>query len=775
MCPRAKRVRASVLGGLFCWGALASASAQEPSPDGRSSRVDYEIQARVDSESQRVTGEMTLIWTNGSEDVVSDLWFHLYWNAFANNLSTHLWEAEGSLRGETIDSGWGWQRVTSIVVAGDERIGTLRYRAPDDGRAEDRSVFSIDLVEPVRPGERLEARLHWEAQIPRVRRRTGYKDEFLFLAQWFPKLGVYEGGRGWNCHQFHANTEFYGDYGTYEVTLDLPAKYEGKVGASGVQVGPPERAGDRVVTRFVAPSRDDQSRRDALGKRPLVHDFAWAADPDFVVEEDIFRYDDWAHRFDSEVNRTAIALGRDASTLSLRDVRVQVLMQPERRGQWRRHFDATCVALFFYGLWFGEYPYEQVTVVDPAWGAGAAGGMEYPTLFTGGTRLFNEPEMMRPEGIIVHEAGHQFWYGLVGNNEFEAAWLDEGFNSYSDSEALHLAYDERRAATWYSGVPVWGRHAAAFPGGGALGDVMTARRWALFGIDLEPLAVSPFVDWWRDQPRLTFVDEFDDPRWSDRQKYLADSETDPIDKWGFHYADRLSYRTNSYSRPAVGLRSLAGVLGYDAFLKGMRHYSEMWRFRHPYPEDFFETFSRGAGVDVGWYFDDVFRGTGTVDWSVTVSQRRMPKEAGFFLVDGRWVEVENDQVTSSETGEDSQGEETSGDDEEPMWIYDVVVRRKGTLRLPVVVQVTLEDGTKQTFEWSREAQFSSKWWRLPLQSGRQKIFSVVIDPERLYYLDGNMSDNQWYDEADTVVPWRWTERIVTQYSHLLHWFSSIGG
>ena len=540
-----------MLAGLLCWAALSPASAQEPPLDNRSSRVDYQIQVRVDAESKQLTGEATLSWTNRSEDAVGDLWFHLYWNAFANNLSTHLWESKGSLRGHEVESGWGWQRVTSIVVAGGERIGTLRYRAPDDGRAEDRSVFSIDLEQPVRPGETLEARLRWEAQIPRIRRRTGHKDDFLFLAHWFPKLGVYEGGRGWNCHQFHANTEFYGDFGTYEVTLDLPAEYEGKVGASGVQVGPPERAGNRVVTRFVAPSRDDQSRADATGGRPLVHDFAWTADPDYVVEEDIFRYDDWARRFESEVNRTAIALGRDAPTLALRDVRVRVLMQPERREQWRRHFDATCVALFFYGLWFGEYPYEQVTVVDPAWGAGAAGGMEYPTLFTGGTRMFTETEMMRPEGVVVHEAGHQFWYGLVGNNEFEAAWLDEGFNSYSDSEALHLAYGERRDATWYSGLPVWGRHQASLPGGGVLGDVITAQSWSLFGVELEPLGVSPFVEWWRDQPRLTFVEELGDPRWGDREKYLSNPEIDPIDMWGFQYADRSSYSTNSYPRPAV--------------------------------------------------------------------------------------------------------------------------------------------------------------------------------------------------------------------------------
>jgi hypothetical protein len=99
-------------------------------------------------------------------------------------------------------------------------------------------VFSVPLAKPAKTGAIVEARIRWEAKIPRVRRRTGFKDDFLLIAQWFPKLGVYETGNGWNCHQFHASTEFFSDYGTYDVTLDLPAEYEDRIGASGVQSEP---------------------------------------------------------------------------------------------------------------------------------------------------------------------------------------------------------------------------------------------------------------------------------------------------------------------------------------------------------------------------------------------------------------------------------------------------------------------------------------------------------------------------------------------------------
>jgi hypothetical protein len=95
---------------------------------------------------------------------------------------------------------------------------------------------------------------------------------------------------------------------------------------------------------------------------------------------------------------------------------MRLLYQPEHRGQVARHFRATEAALRYYGNWFGEYAYGHITVIDPAWGSGA-GGMEYPTLFTCGTRYFNPEGGGSPEGVTVHEAGHQFWFAMVENGE----------------------------------------------------------------------------------------------------------------------------------------------------------------------------------------------------------------------------------------------------------------------------------------------------------------------------------------------------------------------
>ena len=751
----------------------APALAAPPGPADSPGPADYRIEARVDDledGGKGLSGRLVLKWENRSGVAADELWFHLYWNAFANNRSTHLLESGQRLREEEDgDDDWGWQRVTSVRVGGQDVMASFTYRQPDGGPPDDRSVFSVAAPRPVGPKQTVEVEITWESRIPRLRRRTGYKDDFLLIAHWFPKLGVFEGVRGWNCHEFHAWTEFYSDYGRYEVALDLPARYEGKVFASGLQVGPATVEGGRAITRFQAPSPQDQQRVDTTGQAPVVHDFTWTADPRFKVRRGTFNYDLWRTRYGDEVAAVQAALPRDVN-LRLRSVQISVLMHPEREEQWVRHLEATCATLFFYGLWYGEYPYEHITVVDPAWGAGAAGGMEYPTLFTAGSRMYTRPSMHSPEGVVVHECGHQFWHGLVGNNEFEAAWLDEGINSYSDSEVLWRVWGAREETTDYAGIPLRGVLPSPGPGGGRLARALSLRAFPLplFSWELEPLRPSGFVDLWRDQAPLTAVRRLTDPRASDRIGYLADPDRDRIDTPGWLFADRRSYRTNSYQRTAAALRTLEGLIGRDAFLRGMRHYSETWRYRHPYPDDFFAAFQEGArppqDLDLPGFFEEVFRGLGTVDWSVEVEQRREPAPAGLFQA--------APGAEFSAVGEESTF--VSGKQAELPWRTEVLVVRRGSLRLPLDVELRFEDGTSEKRTWSPAEQASSAWLRIEL-SGRPKLVAAVLDPARKYALDADLSDNQWFSSRDALVPLRWGERVFNRWLHLLHWQAGIGG
>src|SRR6185503_18920989 len=157
-----------------------------------------------------------------------------------------------------------------------------------------------------------------------------------------------------------------------------------------------------------------------------VHDFAWTTSPDFVERRARFEHP------------------------RLPPVEIRLLLQKEHTGQASRHFEATRAALKYYGEWFGPYPYGHITIVDPAWQSGA-GGMEYPTLFTAGSRWLAPEGVTTPEAVTVHEAGHQFWYGIVGNNEFEHAWMDEGFNTFSTARAVSQVFDPNYLAVRYFG------------------------------------------------------------------------------------------------------------------------------------------------------------------------------------------------------------------------------------------------------------------------------------------------------------------------------------
>ncbi|MEJ2086178.1 MAG: M1 family metallopeptidase [Acidobacteriota bacterium] len=383
---------------------------QPDSSLGRSPRnANYTIQVRLDAEAKTLAGRQIVEWRNIQDRSTDELWLHLYWNAWRNNRSTWMLEdrirERSDLGGVISETDWGWIEIEKILLCSEDGeevdLGpSLRFAAPDDGNREDRTVAVVDLPEPVLPGASIKIEIFWRAKIPRTFARTGFRGDFFFIAHWFPKLGVFEGS-GWNCHQYHASTEYFSDYGVYDVSITAPREFV--IGATGTEVETVDAGDDTATHRFV---QED------------VHAFTWTASPDFIVLSD---------RFESA---------------HLPGVDLTLLIQPEHLAQSERHFRATKVALDRYGRWYGPYPYPHLTIVDPAWGSGA-GGMEYPTLFTAGTRIFNPFGGGSPESVTIHEAGHQFWYALVGNNEFEHAWLDEGINTFSTSRALVDEYGPR--------------------------------------------------------------------------------------------------------------------------------------------------------------------------------------------------------------------------------------------------------------------------------------------------------------------------------------------
>ncbi|NNE70853.1 MAG: M1 family metallopeptidase, partial [Rhodothermales bacterium] len=404
--------------------AQASTNSETPLSD---RRVSYRIDATLDPELRTVTGSQRLTWRNDGPAPVDELQFHLYLNAFSPG-STFQVESGGVHRGnsDSRDDRWGGVEIERLAVAGElpsdldttlpysgaplDLTARMRFIQPDDGNTNDRTVMAVSLPEAVQPGETIALDMEFESKLPRVVARTGFAEDpqgrpFFMVAQWFPKIAVYElpGQRyvpadaatgQWNAHQFHANSEFYADFGTYDVSIRVPESFV--VGASGVRTDEAVEDGLKTL-RYRA---DD------------VHDFAWTAYEDYRVHEETWRH-----------------------------VQLRLLLRPEHdtETQVRRHMDSVIAALERFDAWVGEYPYTTLTIVDAP---GGARGMEYPTLITGLT-LYMGPSWMRvPEMVAIHEFGHQYFYGLLASNEFEEAWLDEGMNSYVESKVMDDTYGE---------------------------------------------------------------------------------------------------------------------------------------------------------------------------------------------------------------------------------------------------------------------------------------------------------------------------------------------
>jgi hypothetical protein len=326
--------------------------------------VDYRIQVKLLTETKALDGRETVAWLNDSSAPVSELQFHLYLNAFKNNRSTFMKESGGSHRGFKLDEdNWGYITLKSLrIKEGEDLTSLMEFIQPDDGNPDDQTVMRVPLPIPVAPQEKVTLELEFEAKLPRVFARSGFYDDFYMVGQWFPKLGVNQEGV-WNCHQYHQNSEFFADYGVFEVTITVPKGFV--VGATGERTREQEN-GDGTVS-YTHYQED-------------VHDFAWTACPDFV---------EFRERFSLE----------DPPV----DTEMILLVHRQHLNQKPRLLDSLKQGLEFYSRSYGPYPYKTVTLVDPPIKALGAGGMEYPTLFTTMAVHFIPRGLRMPEMVTIHE------------------------------------------------------------------------------------------------------------------------------------------------------------------------------------------------------------------------------------------------------------------------------------------------------------------------------------------------------------------------------------
>ena len=370
----------------------------------RSPRIaNYKIDARLDAARHLITGTETLTWTNTGESPVDSLPFHLYLNAFKNESSALMRTSGGEMRlAKATDSGWGWIQLDSITLGGVEQATKLTFPGlPDE------TVATLPLAEPVVAGQTIEINFKFTAQLPEVFARTGFKGDFNMVAQWFPKIGVRTGAAGveyWECQPHQANSEFFADFGTYDVSLTVPNTFQ--VVATGVLTAATESPGG---TRTFTYRAED------------VHDFVWVADPFLNQKHGTAKVDDGP------------------------PVTVYVYYRGEQEAFANRHLQAAIGAVEKFSQYFGAYPWPVMSIVDPPMDAMfGAGGMEYPTLVTtAGDSVLMRPGLHIPESVTIHEVGHNWFQGMLASNEVQEAWMDEGVNEWADAHVMQELYGPR--------------------------------------------------------------------------------------------------------------------------------------------------------------------------------------------------------------------------------------------------------------------------------------------------------------------------------------------
>ncbi|MDA3914474.1 M1 family metallopeptidase [Oleiagrimonas sp.] len=370
----------------------------------------YTIQATLDPGKHTVDASEVMTWRNRSDRPVDKIYLHMYLNAFEGPGSTffterRMFSGSGGSRGAAkLKKGqWGYIELKQVQQAG--QAVKWRYVHPDGGPSTDHTVVEMDLPQAVPAHGTLSLDINFHDHLPRVVERTGWWGKFHLVAQWFPKIAVLElpGERGakhlrWNAHEFHYHSEFYADYGNYDVHLTVPKGYT--VGAVGHEQGTPVEKDGKVTHHFVQTD---------------VEDFAWVAAPGYKTLETT-----WTGPGSPQV-------------------KVRVIYPPEYKVVAQPTLQATTDALTYFSRTLGPYPYTTVTAVVPPLNASEAGGMEYPTFFTTEHATEFTPgtiSQFEIDFVTIHEFGHGYFMGILGSNEFEEPMLDEGMNQYWDQRML---------------------------------------------------------------------------------------------------------------------------------------------------------------------------------------------------------------------------------------------------------------------------------------------------------------------------------------------------
>ena len=512
--------------------------------------VNYRISVRLDDENHRLRAFEEFEYINNSPDVLDKIYVHLWPNAYKNE-NTAL--AKQQYQGGEMDLRFGSDSIKGWIDSLDFRSNDVPMKWELDKEHIDIAI--LHLPQPLNPGSRIKITTPFVVQIPSGSiSRLGHIGQSYQITQWYPKPAVYD-KNGWHQMPYLNQGEFYSEYGTFDVTLTLPKNYV--VGATGdLQTEEEIEFLDSKVEETQKKKTDYlMQKQGRFGKTPFppsekefktirytqskVHDFAWFADKRYAVSK-------------SEVELPH----------SKRKVTTWAMWVPHNTNTWQFADEYLRDGTYYYSLWNGDYPYNQVTAVDGTISAG--GGMEYPNV----TVIGNASSKEDLEVVIVHEVGHNWFYGILGTNERVHGWMDEGLNTLNEMRYIQTKY----------------------PDNTRLSD-MVGGRFNMDGLnhqDMGDLSYRLIAHLGEDQPIETHSACF----------------------------SPANYGMIMYQKTGLVFHYLKDYLGDELFDKCMRAYYDEWSFKHPQPEDLRSTLERVSGKDLSWLFVDLVQTTNHVDCAI---------------------------------------------------------------------------------------------------------------------------------------------------------------
>ncbi|MCA0958686.1 M1 family metallopeptidase [Muricauda ruestringensis] len=387
------------LGASFFLSAQNSSSWQQ--------HVDYTMDVQMDVKTYRYTGTQKLVYTNNSPDELSRVYYHLFFNAFQPG-------SEMDIRLQNIkdpDKRMMEGDKSRIASLSEDEIGYLHAKTlTQDGQpvrfTEEGTILVVDLAKPIPSGGKTTLEMTFDGQVPLQIRRSGRNSKegvALSMSQWYPKLSEYD-FEGWHANPYIAR-EFHGVWGDYDVKITLDKEYT--IGGTGYLQNPNE-----IGHGYETPGTKVKTKGKTLTwhfKAPMVHDFMWGADPDYI--HDVYQM---------ENGPTLHFFYKD---------------KPELQENWKNLQPKTAEAMTFFSNNIGKYPYDQYSVVQ-----GGDGGMEYAmsTLITG------EREFGSLVGVMVHEMAHSWFQHVLATNESKHEWMDEGFTSFISSLCMNQIMEQNK-------------------------------------------------------------------------------------------------------------------------------------------------------------------------------------------------------------------------------------------------------------------------------------------------------------------------------------------